>query len=126
MVHRLMILRHCMWFPHIYIIDIYLYMYIYIYIFIYTPRVQVPNNHILSKILTYITTILNPSTLLLSPLDLLEYMCVMHIHGIYIYMYYFMYSHKHIELCMYIHIHIHIPAFLLYSISTRACKAIAS
>ena len=26
------------------------------------PRVQVPNNHILSKILTYITTILNPST----------------------------------------------------------------
>ena len=27
-----------------------------------TPRVQVPNNHILSKILTYITTILKPST----------------------------------------------------------------
>ena len=27
-----------------------------------SPRVQVPNNHILSKILTYITTILNPST----------------------------------------------------------------
>ena len=25
------------------------------------PRVQVPNNHILSKILTYITTILKPS-----------------------------------------------------------------
>ena len=25
-----------------------------------TPRVQVPNNHILSKILTYITTILKP------------------------------------------------------------------
>ena len=27
-----------------------------------TPRVQVPNNHILSKILIYITTILKPST----------------------------------------------------------------
>ena len=27
-----------------------------------TLRVQVPNNHILSQILTYITTILNPST----------------------------------------------------------------
>ena len=27
-----------------------------------TPRVQVPNNHIFSKILTYITTILKPST----------------------------------------------------------------
>ena len=27
-----------------------------------TPRVQVPNIHILSKILTYITTILKPST----------------------------------------------------------------
>ena len=27
-----------------------------------TPRVQVPNNHILSKILPYITTILKPST----------------------------------------------------------------
>ena len=27
-----------------------------------TPRVQVPNNHILSKILTYIATILKPST----------------------------------------------------------------
>ena len=27
-----------------------------------TPRVQVPNNHILSKILTYITTVLKPST----------------------------------------------------------------
>ena len=27
-----------------------------------TPRVQVPNNHILAKILTYITTILKPST----------------------------------------------------------------
>ena len=27
-----------------------------------TPRVQVPNNRILSKILTYITTILKPST----------------------------------------------------------------
>ena len=27
-----------------------------------SPRVQVPNNHILSQILTYITTILNPST----------------------------------------------------------------
>ena len=27
-----------------------------------SPRVQVPNNHILSKILTYITTILKPST----------------------------------------------------------------
>ena len=26
------------------------------------PRVQVPNNHILSKILTYITTILKPNT----------------------------------------------------------------
>ena len=35
----------------------------------YTPRVQVPNNHILSKILTYITTILKPSTQLLGPLD---------------------------------------------------------
>ena len=34
-----------------------------------TPRVQVPNNHILSKILTYITTILKPSTSLLGPLD---------------------------------------------------------
>ena len=34
-----------------------------------TPRVQVPNNHILSKILTYITTILKPSTELLGPLD---------------------------------------------------------
>ena len=34
-----------------------------------TPRVQVPNNHILSKILTYITTILKPSTQLLGPLD---------------------------------------------------------
>ena len=33
-----------------------------------TVRVQVPNNHILSKILTYITTILKPSTLL-GPLD---------------------------------------------------------
>ena len=27
-----------------------------------SPRVQVPNNHILFKILTYITTILNLST----------------------------------------------------------------
>ena len=27
-----------------------------------SPRVQVPNNHILSQILTYITTILKPST----------------------------------------------------------------
>ena len=27
-----------------------------------SPRVQVPNNHILSKILTYITTILKPTT----------------------------------------------------------------
>ena len=27
-----------------------------------TPRVQVPNNHILAKILTYITTVLKPST----------------------------------------------------------------
>ena len=34
-----------------------------------TLRVQVPNNHILSQILTYITTILNPSTLVLGPLD---------------------------------------------------------
>ena len=29
---------------------------------VFTPRVQVPNNHILSKILTYRTTILKPST----------------------------------------------------------------
>ena len=34
-----------------------------------TLRVQVPNYHILSKIVTYITTILNPSTRLLDPLD---------------------------------------------------------
>ena len=34
-----------------------------------TPRVQVPNNHIPSTILTYITTILKPSTSLLGPLD---------------------------------------------------------
>ena len=34
-----------------------------------TLRVQVPNYHILSKIATYITTILNPSTQLLGPLD---------------------------------------------------------
>ena len=34
-----------------------------------TPWVQVPNNHILSKILTYITTILKPRTSLLGPLD---------------------------------------------------------
>ena len=34
-----------------------------------TLRVQVLNNHILSQVLTYITTILNPSTLLLGPLD---------------------------------------------------------
>ena len=34
-----------------------------------TPRVQVPNNHKLSKILTYIATILKPSTSLLGPLD---------------------------------------------------------
>ena len=27
-----------------------------------TPRAQVPNNHILSKMLSYITTILKPST----------------------------------------------------------------
>ena len=27
-----------------------------------TPSVQVPNNHILAKMLTYITTILKPST----------------------------------------------------------------
>ena len=27
-----------------------------------TPRVQAPNNHILSEVLPYITTILNPST----------------------------------------------------------------
>ena len=33
------------------------------------PRVQVPNNHILSKTLTYITTILKPSTQLLGPLN---------------------------------------------------------
>ena len=33
------------------------------------PRVQVPTNHIHSNILTYITTILKPSTLLLCPLD---------------------------------------------------------
>ena len=32
-------------------------------------RFQVPNNHILSKILTYITTIRKPSTQLLGPLD---------------------------------------------------------
>ena len=32
-------------------------------------RVQVPNNHILSQILTYIPTILNPNTGLLGPLD---------------------------------------------------------
>ena len=31
-------------------------------VYIVTPRVQVPNNHILSKILNYITTILKPST----------------------------------------------------------------
>ena len=30
--------------------------------FVVTPRVQGPNNHILSKILTYITTIRKPST----------------------------------------------------------------
>ena len=35
-----------------------------------TPRVQVPNNHILSKILTYITTILNPSTGSFGPLGI--------------------------------------------------------
>ena len=40
-----------------------------------TPRVQVPNNHILSRILTYITTTLNPSTLLLGPLDPWGYNC---------------------------------------------------
>ena len=34
-----------------------------------TPRVQVPNNHIPSNILTYITTSLKPSTYLLGPLD---------------------------------------------------------
>ena len=33
-----------------------------VYVAALTPRVQVPNNHILSKILTYITTILKPST----------------------------------------------------------------
>ena len=32
-----------------------------------TPKV--PNNHILSKILTYIITILQPSTILLGPLE---------------------------------------------------------
>ena len=36
---------------------------------IFSLRVQVPNNHILSKILSYIATILKPSTLLLGPLD---------------------------------------------------------
>ena len=39
------------------------------FVVFYSPRVQVPNNHILSKILTYITTILKPSTSLLGPLD---------------------------------------------------------
>ena len=34
-----------------------------------TPRVQVPKKYTLSKILTYITTILKPSTQLLGPLD---------------------------------------------------------
>ena len=34
-----------------------------------TLRVQVPNYHILSKIVTYITIIPNPSTQLLGPLD---------------------------------------------------------
>ena len=34
-----------------------------------TLRVQVPNNHILSKTVTYKTTIINPSTRLLGPLD---------------------------------------------------------
>ena len=34
-----------------------------------TLRVQAPNNHILSQILTYITTILSSSTWLLGPLD---------------------------------------------------------
>ena len=34
-----------------------------------TLRVQVPNKHILSLILSYFTTILNPSTELLGPLD---------------------------------------------------------
>ena len=45
----------------------YLCMYVYVYVDSWmwltpTPRVQLPNNHILSKILTYITTILKPST----------------------------------------------------------------
>ena len=34
-----------------------------------TLRVQIPNYHVLSKIVTYIATILNPSTYLLGPLD---------------------------------------------------------
>ena len=35
----------------------------------FTLRVQVPNYHILSRIVTYITTILDPNTQLLDPLD---------------------------------------------------------
>ena len=34
-----------------------------------TPRVQVPDNHRLSEILTYIATILKPSTSVSGPLD---------------------------------------------------------
>ena len=60
-------------------------MLIHLSLYIYTPRVQVPNNHILSKILTYIATILNPSILLLDPLDPWGMYVYIYIHYVFIF-----------------------------------------